>query len=82
MEISSLNNLFPFSFNINGNESNGAAPVAVQDKIDISSAHILEDDEVDSVFDETLHMIAEDNLAALSVHEGLNESRVFTLLGM
>ena len=50
--------------------------------VDIHAPSLLADDEVDGVLDDTLAMIAQDNVAALSVHGGLSESRVFALLGM
>ena len=55
---------------------------AVQDTVDVRAPRLLEDSEVDSVLDDTLNMIAQDNVAALSVHGGLSQSRVFALLGL
>ncbi len=57
-------------------------PAAVQDTVDVRAPHLLEDDEVDGVLDDTLNMIAQDNMGALSVHGGLSQSRVFALLGL
>ncbi len=63
-------------------DDSGSAPAAVQDTVNVRAPHLLEDSEVDSVLDDTLSMIAQDNLAALSVHGGLSQSRVFALLGL
>ena len=54
----------------------------MQDTVDIRAPQLLEDDEVDGVLDDTLNMIAQDNVGALSVHGGLSQSRVFALLGL
>lgn len=81
MEIQGLRSAFPFMFPANEKD----APVSLNapgDIVDVHAPKILADDEVEGVFKETLGMIANDSAAALSVHSGLNESRVFALLGI
>ena len=86
MEIQGLSNNPFFTGIFPDKDGNSAAPAAaaqpVPDTVDVSSPWLLPDDEVDGVLDSTLNMIAQDNLAALSVHGGLSESRVFALLGL
>lgn len=82
MEISGINHAFPFAFTMPDKDDSGSTPAAVQDTVDVHAPHLLEDSEVDSVLDDTLSMIAQDNVAALSVHGGLSQSRVFALLGL
>lgn len=82
MEISGLNKFSAFAFPLPGKDDSGSTPAAVQDVVNLSTPKLLEDHEVESVMDETLNMIAHDNVAALSAHGGLSQSRVFALLGM
>ncbi|MDO5483972.1 MAG: hypothetical protein Q4F27_03605, partial [Desulfovibrionaceae bacterium] len=73
MEILGINPSLNFGYALPDKE--GSSPAAatqnLQDTVEISSPYVLPDDEVDSVMDETLSMIAQDNVAALSVHGGL-----------
>ena len=82
MEISGLNAFHPFAFPRPDKDDSGSTPAAVQDVVNLSTPKLLEDHEVDSVMDDTLTMIAQDNVAALSVHGGLSQSRVYGLLGI
>ncbi|MGE9985433.1 hypothetical protein [Desulfovibrio sp. SGI.169] len=82
MEISGINHALSFAFTMPDKDDSGSAPAAVQDTVDVRAPRLLEDSEVDSVLDDTLNMIAQDNVAALSVHGGLSQSRVFALLGL
>lgn len=85
MEISGIRSAFPFAFptaDKDGGDAAQAASLATGDMVDIHAPQLLADDEVDGVLDQTLSMIAQDNVAALSVHGGLSESRVFALLGL
>ena len=82
MEISGIRSALPFAFPTLDKDGAAGAPAPVQDMVDIHAPTLLNDDEVDGVLDDTLSMIAQDNVAALSVHGGLSESRVFALLGM
>ena len=86
MEIQSLNSNSLFSGIFPDRDGSFAAPAAAAqpapDTVDVSSPWLLPDDEVDGVLDATMNMISQDNLAALSVHGGLSQSRVFALLGL
>lgn len=82
MEISGINSSLPFAFTMPDKDDSSSTPAAVQDTVDIRAPQLLEDDEVDGVLDDTLNMIAQDNVGALSVHGGLSQSRVFALLGL
>ena len=82
MEISGINPSLPFAFTKPDKDDSRSTPAAVQDTVDIRAPQLLEDDEVDGVLDDTLNMIAQDNVGALSVHGGLSQSRVFALLGL
>ena len=88
MDVSGINNqasVFPYLLNLNDDKDDrsGSAPMGgVQDMVDVHMPTLLSDDEVDDVMADTLQMIGDDPTGALSVHSGLNESRVFALLGM
>ena len=82
MEISGITPSLPFACTMPDKDDSGSTPAAVQDTVDVRAPHLLEDDEVDGVLDDTLNMIAQDNMGALSVHGGLSQSRVFALLGL
>lgn len=82
MEISGINAFHPFTFTRTDKDDSGSTPAAVQDVVNLSAPKLLEDHEVDSVMDDTLNMIAQDNVAALSVHGGLSQNRVYALLGI
>ncbi len=67
---------------------NSAQPINSIDSVHVSSgapayAHeptLLQDEDVDGVMQDTMHLITEDPYAALHVHEGLDASRVAALL--
>lgn len=86
MEILGINPGMSFGYVPSDKEDNAPVPTSGSleqlDTVDISSPYILPDDEVEMVMDETLNMIAQDSMAALSVHGGLSQSRVFALLGL
>lgn len=82
MEISGIRSAFPFAFPTLDKDGGEAAPAPVQDMVDIHAPSLLADDEVDGVLDDAISMIGRDSAAALSVHGGLSESRVFALLGL
>lgn len=82
MEISALDKALPFNFIMTDKDGMGNVPPVAQDFVDISAPQLLADDEVDDVLDATIDMLARDNVAALSVHGGLTQSRVFSLLGL
>lgn len=88
MELSGINGqnqVFPYLLNLHDDKDDrsGSAPMGgVQDTVDIRMSALMSDEEAEEVMDETLQMIADDPAGALSVHSGLNESRVFALLGL
>lgn len=47
-----------------------------------SAPNLLADDEVDGVLDDTMNMISQNPMDALSVHSGLSASRVASLLSL
>ena len=82
MEISGIRSAFPFLFQ---NNEKGTSPDVINnlgDRVDIRAPQILADEEVETVYNETLNMIGSDHAQALSAHSGLSENRVFALLGM
>lgn len=82
MEISGIRSAFPFMFQ-NGEKDGEAAKglQAIGDIVDLHAPELLADEDVDDVLAETMGMITQDNVAALSVHS-LSEQRVFSLLGI
>lgn len=81
MEISGIRSAFPFMFQVGEKEAAEKILQSAKDVVDVHAPELLADDEVDDVFADTISMIGQDNAAALSVHSGLSESRVFALLG-
>lgn len=79
MEISGIRSSMPFIFG--GAEKENSGVSAGKDIVDVHQPELIPDDEVENVFQETLGMIAQDGAAALGIHSGLTESRVFALLG-
>ena len=63
-------------------DSHDAAMKTTGDKVDVRAPELIPDEEVENVLNETISMIGNDSAAALSVHSGLTESRVFALLGL
>lgn len=80
MEISQIRSAFPFMFP--AQEKGETQLKAGGDIIDVHAPRLLADDEVEGVLNETINMIGSDSAAALSVHSGLSETRVFALLGI
>lgn len=80
MEISQIHSTQSFKFPTFEREAAAAKPQG--DVVDIRGQQLLADDEVEGVLNDTIGMIASDSAAALSVHSGLSESRVFALLGL
>lgn len=82
MEISGIRSAFPFLFQ---NSEKGANVDNINysgDIVDIRAPELLSDEEAETVYNDTLNMIASDHAQALSAHSGLSENRVFALLGM
>lgn len=82
MEISQIRSTLPFMFQGNEKEAVRNAPKNAGDTVDIQGMQLLADEEVEGVLNETINMIGSDSSAALAVHSGLSESRVFALLGL
>lgn len=82
MEISQIRHALPFMFPNADKEMQDASVKGLGDRIDVHAPNLIPDEEVENVLNETISMIGSDSAAALSVHSGLNESRVFALLGL
>ena len=82
MEISQIRSAMPFLFPNAEKDAAEVAPKSLGDTVDIKGIDLIPDEEVDNVLNETISMIGSDSAAALSVHSGLTESRVFALLGL
>lgn len=82
MEISGIRSALPFMFGGNDGEAAKSVKNTISDRIDISAHNLLTDEEAESVLADTISMIGSDSAAALSVHSGLSENRVFALLGI
>lgn len=82
MEISQIRNAMPFMFPGAEKEETAQAPRSLGDTVDVHAPELLADEDVEDVLNETISMIGSDSAAALSVHSGLTQSRVFALLGL
>ncbi|MBR3663664.1 MAG: hypothetical protein IKN64_03310 [Desulfovibrio sp.] len=83
MHISSIDNAYLTELYLPESEGHsGSAPVAPQDIVNLSSLPEMTDEEVEGLMQETIQMIGNDSVSALSVHSGLDTNRVFALLGM
>ena len=80
MEISGLNSFMNFQFSKTEKDGQNGAPQQLADMVDVHAPNLLADDEVDDVLAESIGMISNNPLEALSLHN-LSESRVFALLG-
>lgn len=82
MEISQIRSALPFMFPGAEKDETAAASKTIGDTVDVHAPELLADEDVEGVLNETISMIGNDSAAALSVHSGLSESRVFALLGL
>lgn len=82
MKISGINSSNPFAFPSIEKEETAAPTALSHDVVSLSSPNLLADDEVDGVLNDTMGMISQDPMSALSVHSGLSASRVASLLSM
>ncbi len=82
MEILQIRSAMPFLFHGDEKEEAAAAPKSTGDIVDVHAPELLADEDVEGVLNETINMIGSDSAAALSVHSGLTQSRVFALLGL
>ncbi|WP_291443227.1 hypothetical protein [Desulfovibrio sp.] len=82
MKISGLNPTPAFAFPAMEKDESTAASMPSHDVVSLSSTNLLADDEVDGVLDDTMSMISQNPMDALSVHSGLSASRVASLLSL
>ena len=82
MKISGLNPTPAFAFPAMEKDENTAASMPSRDVVSLSAPNLLADDEVDGVLDDTMNMISQNPMSALSAHSGLSASRVAALLSM
>ncbi len=82
MKISGLNPTPAFAFPAMEKDENTAASAPSRDVVSLSAPNLLADDEVDGVLDDTMNMISQNPMDALSVHGGLSASRVASLLSL
>lgn len=83
MNISGIDNAYLHgTFTPDLGRNPGSAPVAPQDTIDLSRLPEMSDEEIEGLMEETIQMISDDSYRALSVHSGLDQNRVYALLGM
>ena len=82
MKISGLNPTPAFAFPSIEKEENASVAASPRDVVSLSSTSLLADDDVDGVMNDTMGMIAQDPMNALSVHSGLSASRVASLLSL
>ncbi|MDR2574470.1 MAG: hypothetical protein LBC94_09075 [Desulfovibrio sp.] len=80
MELTGITQSMSFLFRFPDRGNGGSMPPAAQDTVNVSAPPLLGDDQVQGVFNDTLDMIATNNVAAF-VHDGLTPERVFALLG-
>ena len=82
MKISGLNPTPAFAFPSIEKDESTAANTPSRDVVSLSAPNLLADDEVDGVLDDTMSMISQNPMDALSVHSGLSASRVASLLSL
>ena len=82
MNISGINSANSFAFPTIEKEENAAPAALSHDVVSLSAPNLLADDEVDGVLNDTMGMISQNPMGALSVHGGLSASRVNALLSL
>lgn len=82
MKISGLNPTPAFAFPSIEKDESTAVSTPSRDVVSLSAPNLLADDEVDGVLDDTMSMISQNPMDALSVHSGLSASRVAALLSL
>ncbi|MBQ7585206.1 MAG: hypothetical protein IJU40_03025 [Desulfovibrionaceae bacterium] len=65
-----------------GNIDPSQAPIQPQDIVNFSTLPDMSDEEVEDLMNETIQMIGNDYVGAMSVHSGLDPQRVYSLLAM
>ena len=82
MNISGINSSNSFAFPSIEKEETASPTALSHDVVSLSAPNLLDDDEVDGVLNDTMGMISQNPMSALSVHGGLSASRVAALLSM
>ena len=82
MKISGLNPTPAFAFPSIEKDESTAVSTPSRDVVSLSAPNLQADDEVDGVLDDTMSMISQNPMDALSVHSGLSASRVAALLSL
>ena len=82
MDVSRITVSPNYIFQLPETDDEGSAPAALRDAVSFSTPYLLPDEEAEVVLDDTINLIGADYTAAFSVHGGLNENRVYQLLGL
>ena len=82
MNISGINSSNSFAFPSIEKEGTASSTALSHDVVSLNAPNLLADDEVDGVLDDTMSMISQNPMSALSVHGGLSASRVADLLSL
>ena len=82
MEVSGITVSPNYILQLPETDDEGSAPAALRDAVSFSTPYLLPDEEAEVVLDDTINLIGADYAAAFSVHGGLNENRVYQLLGL
>jgi len=82
MKISGITSANTFAFPTLEKDEAADQAAAPHDVVSLNAPDLLADDEVDGVLDDTIGMIGQDPMGALSVHSGLSASRVAALLSL
>ena len=82
MKISGITPTNTFAFPALEKDEAADQAATPHDVVSLNAPDLLSDDEVDGVLNDTISMIAQDSVGALSVHSGLSASRVASLLSM
>ena len=85
MNIAGIDNFRLTGFipqDVEGSQGTSGAPLETNDIVNLNTLPDMSDEEVEALMTETEQMIGNDYLSALTVHSGLDENRVYRLLGM
>jgi len=82
MNISGINSSNSFAFPSIEKEETASPTALSHDVVSLSAPNLLADDEVDGVLEDTMSMISQNPMNALSVHGGLSANRVASLLSL
>lgn len=82
MELSGITVSPNYIFRLPEMDDEGSAPAALRDSVSLCAPYEFTDEEAELMLDDTINMIGEDSVTALSLHGGLTENRVYQLLGL